>query len=112
MQPADPSRPWARPRLPHADRQSQRPSARRAMMKGFGDCTFCGGPVEEGRIEYDYRRRGHLLVISNVPAGVCAQCGEKYFHADVLKRMDAAYHDIFDNRAAPERMLEVPSVTF
>ena len=81
-------------------------------MKGFGDCTFCGGPVEEGRIEYDYRRRGHLLVISNVPAGVCAQCGEKYFHPDVLKRMDAAYHDIFDNRAAPERMLEVPSVTF
>ena len=24
MQPADPSRPWARPRLPHADHQCQR----------------------------------------------------------------------------------------
>ena len=81
-------------------------------MKGFGDCTFCGGPVEERRIEYDYRRRGHLLVIWTVRGGVWARGGEKSFHADVRKRMDPAYHDIFDNRAAPERMLEVPSVTF
>lgn len=81
-------------------------------MTAFGDCTFCGGPVEELRIEYDYRRRGRLLVISNVPAGVCRQCGEKYFRPDVLKRMDVAYHDIFDNHRAPERVLEVPAVSF
>ena len=81
-------------------------------MKGFGDCTFCGGPVEERRIEYDYRRRGHLLGIWTGPGGVCAQGGEKYFPPALLKRMAAAYHDIFDNRAAPERMLDVPSVTF
>lgn len=81
-------------------------------MTAFGDCTFCGGSVEERRIEYDYRRRDRLLVISNVPAGVCRQCGEKYFQPGVLKRMDAAYHDIFEHHRAPERVLEVPSVSF
>lgn len=70
-------------------------------MTCFGDCTFCGGEVAEERIECDYRRRGHLLVISNVPAGVCRQCGEKYFAPDVAKKMDQLYHDVFDHHRAP-----------
>jgi len=78
----------------------------------FGDCSFCEGSVEERRIEYDYRRRGQLLVISKVPAGVCQQCGEKYFQPGVLKRMDTIYHDIVDHRRPPERVLEVPAVSF
>jgi len=68
--------------------------------------------VEEQRIEYDYRRQGHLLIISTVPAGVCRQCGEKYFMPDVLKKMDETYHDIFDRHKEPERVLEVPAVSF
>jgi YgiT-type zinc finger domain-containing protein len=81
-------------------------------MTTFGDCTFCGGEVEEQRIEYDYRRQGRLLIISNVPAGVCRQCGEKYFTPDVLKKMDETYHDIFDRHREPERVLGVPAVSF
>ena len=81
-------------------------------MKDFGDCTFCGGEVEEKHVEYDYRRQGQLLVISNVKAGVCRQCGEKYFNPEVLKRMDQAYHDVFDRHQEPERVLEVPAVSF
>ena len=81
-------------------------------MTKFGDCTFCGGEVQERKIEYDYRRKGRLLVISNVPAGVCCQCGEKYFAPVVLKKMDEVYHDIFDRQKEPERVLEVPAVSF
>lgn len=80
-------------------------------MTGFGDCVFCGGEVEEKRIEYDYRRKGKLLIISNVSAGVCRQCGETYFKPDVLKKMDEAYHDIFDRHIEPERMLTVPAIS-
>lgn len=80
-------------------------------MTGYGDCTYCGGEVEEKTIEYDYRRKGRLLVISNVPAGVCRQCGEVYFKPDVLKRMDEAYHNIFDRNKQPERMLSIPAVS-
>ena len=81
-------------------------------MTTFADCSYCGGEVQEQRVEYDYRRRGQLLVISNVPTGVCRQCGERYFKPDVLKRMDEVYHAIFDRHEAPERMIEVPAVSF
>lgn len=80
-------------------------------MTSFGDCTFCGGEVELRQIEYDYRRRGQLLVISNVSAGVCRQCGEKYFKPDVLKKMDEAYHDIFDHHKEPDCTLAIPAVS-
>jgi len=51
------------------------------------------------------------LVISNIPAGVCRQCGETYFKPDVPKKMDEAYHDIFDRHEEPERMPMVPRVS-
>ena len=81
-------------------------------MTSYADCTFCGGEVEEKRIDYDYRRRGHLLVMRNVPAGVCRQCGEKYFRPDVLKRMDERFHNIVERRQEPDQVLEVPAVSF
>ena len=52
------------------------------------------------------------MVINNVPVGVCHQCGEKYFQPPVLKRMDQSYHDIFDRHKKPERMIEIPLVSF
>ena len=65
----------------------------------------------EKKIEYDYRREKHLMVVNNVSAGVCRQCGEKYFKPDVLKRMDSIYHDIFDRHRKPEKTLLIPAVT-
>jgi YgiT-type zinc finger domain-containing protein len=85
---------------------------RRWPMTDYGDCTYCGSEVEERKIEYDYRRRGRLLVISNVLAGACRQCGESYFKPEVLKRMDEVYHAIFDRHQEPERVLIVPTVSF
>lgn len=81
-------------------------------MTTYVDCTFCGGEVEERRINYDYRRRDHLLVLRNVPAGVCKQCGEKYFTPDVLRRMDQSFHNIFERAQQPDQVLDVPAVNF
>lgn len=81
-------------------------------MTMYADCTFCGGGVEEQRIDYDYRRKGHLLVFRNVPAGVCRQCGEKYFEPETLRKMDRNYHNIFEHRQQPDQMLDVPAVNF
>jgi len=80
-------------------------------MTTLADCSSCGGQVEEAHVTHDYRRRGNLLVFENVLAGVCRQCGEMYFAPAVLKRMDEAYHDVFDRQKPTERMLQVPAVT-
>lgn len=80
-------------------------------MTSYADCTYCGGEVSEKTIHYDYRRQDRLMVISNVRAGVCQQCGEKYFQPDVLKKMDELYHDIFERNRKPDRTLSVPAVS-
>jgi YgiT-type zinc finger domain-containing protein len=80
-------------------------------MNQYGDCSYCGGEVIEQQIDYDYRREKRLMVVSNVPAGVCGQCGEKYFKPDVLKRMDSLYHGIFERNEKPHTTLSVPGVS-
>ena len=88
------------------------PHQRNKAVTTYADCTFCGGEVEERHINYDYRRRDHLLILRNVPAGVCKQCGEKYFTPDVLRRMDQSFHNIFERAQQPDQVLDVPAVNF
>jgi len=57
-------------------------------MHPYGDCYYCGGTVKEKKVDIDYRWKGELFILNKVPAGVCVQCGEKYFKAEVVKRME------------------------
>lgn len=51
-------------------------------------CYFCKGKVVEQHVDIDYRWGDTLVVIKNVPAGVCQQCGEKYLSSDVYKELE------------------------
>lgn len=51
-------------------------------------CYFCKGDVISEEVTIDYRWGDDLLVIKDVPAGVCQQCGEKYLSADVYKELE------------------------
>ena len=62
-------------------------------MHRYGDCTFCGGEVEGGRAELDYRCKGKLYVFQNVPVGICQQCGEKYLTARLAKEIEHKIHN-------------------
>ena len=59
-------------------------------MKPYGDCIYCGGEVVERLEEIDYRHKGELFVLRNVPTGVCTQCGEQFFTGDVAREMEAS----------------------
>lgn len=51
-------------------------------------CYFCKGQVAQQPTDVEFWWGGHLKIIEQVPAGVCAQCGEKYFDAPVYKQME------------------------
>ena len=51
-------------------------------------CFLCKGKVIEQSTSVDFWWGDDLKIIENVPAGVCQQCGEKYFSADVYKEME------------------------
>jgi YgiT-type zinc finger domain-containing protein len=51
-------------------------------------CYFCKGKVVKMHITVDYRWGDDLVVIKDVPAGICQQCGEKYLESAVYKDLE------------------------
>ena len=63
------------------------------MTRVYHRCRFCGGDVVEQWVTVDYRWGEALLVVMrNVPAGVCQVCGEQYLKAEVVKEMEKLAH--------------------
>lgn len=59
-----------------------------SMNHEFADCSSCGGRVREMPVTVDYRSGDRLVIVEDVPAGVCEQCGEQYFTALVAKALE------------------------
>ncbi|MBI3000224.1 MAG: type II toxin-antitoxin system MqsA family antitoxin [Deltaproteobacteria bacterium] len=75
------------------------------MTRLYHRCHFCGGEVVEQRVTVDYRwGEAFLVVIRNVPAGVCQVCGEQYLKAEVIKEMEKAAH----SPEKAEEVLQIP----
>ncbi|MBI3553157.1 MAG: YgiT-type zinc finger protein [Elusimicrobia bacterium] len=51
-------------------------------------CEYCGGSVKQRKARVDHRWKGALVVVEKVPVGVCRRCGERYYDASVLRRLD------------------------
>jgi len=51
-------------------------------------CYFCKGNVVDKVTSVDFWWGEDLKIIENVPAGICQQCGEKYFKGEVYREME------------------------
>ena len=51
-------------------------------------CAICGGKTEHKHIDLPLELRNKFLVVKNVPAEVCTQCGEIYYSVDVAKKLE------------------------
>ena len=49
------------------------------MKYNYGECEICNAKLVRKRIKQDFWIRGKLVVIDNVPAGVCPRCGPKSY---------------------------------
>jgi len=72
------------------------------------ECYFCKGKVVQKKVNVDFRWGRKLKVIEDVPAGVCHQCGEKYFQSNVYKAMEK----LATTRIKPAGRLTVDVVRF
>lgn len=58
-------------------------------MYKYDNCSFCGGKVIEKEVQKACWWGDRLrAIVENVPAGVCEQCGERYYRAKVLKTIE------------------------
>lgn len=67
-------------------------------------CEYCGGPIVEKRVTLHRKVQGRYVLIENVPAGVCTECGTRYYAANVLKTIEESLR----GRRQAEREVLVP----
>ena len=51
-------------------------------------CFFCKGSMELTRTKFVVDLGSFVLIVKNVPAWVCRQCGEKVFDDDVMEKLE------------------------
>ena len=51
-------------------------------------CSFCKGRLIKGETEFIVRVESELLVIREIPAYVCEECGEAYYTPDISRKID------------------------
>ena len=48
------------------------------------ECLHCKGKLVRKKVSYAVNRKGYHLVIDDVPAWVCEQCGEPLFEEETV----------------------------
>jgi len=56
-------------------------------------CSFCRGKLVKGKTEFIARAGHEVVVIKDVPAFVCEQCGEAYFDIEISRKIDDIMRD-------------------
>ena len=51
-------------------------------------CEYCNGLIVEKRGDLTRKVGEKYVLIENVPAGVCTECGTRYYAANVLKTVE------------------------
>jgi YgiT-type zinc finger domain-containing protein len=51
-------------------------------------CERCGSETKLKKVKKERWLKGRLYIVENVEAEVCHECGERYFHAATLDRID------------------------
>jgi len=65
---------------------------------------YCNREVQAKKVTVQYRHKGKFVIIENVPAGVCRRCGERYYGAVTVEKMEA----IAQLKKAAKKTVEVP----
>lgn len=79
-------------------------------MYNYGKCETCDTPLEEKSIQQDFWIKDKLIVVENVPAGVCPQCSEKVVNAEVGEHIAELLKD--SNRINKAPTVSVPFVEY
>ena len=64
-------------------------------------CDICGGSMVEQEVTYRIEMGDKLIVVENVPAKVCLQCGEKLYSAETVESLQKTVWEQKD----PKRVL-------
>ncbi len=55
---------------------------------GGEHCEYCDGAIVGKKVNIYRKVKGRYVLVENVPAGVCTECGTRYYAANVLKTVE------------------------
>lgn len=76
----------------------------------YGKCHVCGERMEERLIKQEFWIKRKLIVVEDIPAGVCPQCGEKVVRANIGRLIAVLLEDA--KRLRKARTISVPVLSF
>lgn len=71
-------------------------------------CELCGGKVVKKKTSYSIFYEGHWLIVEDVPAKVCLQCGERLFDPDTVESLQKTVW----SKRKPDKKIETPVFEF
>jgi YgiT-type zinc finger domain-containing protein len=72
------------------------------MSGEHGRCPLCGGAKEPGTTTFAVDLGFGVLVVRDVPALVCRQCGDAWIGDDVAEKLEARVEDVRRKKPAVE----------
>jgi len=79
------------------------------MKNNTDRCDLCGGELSSGVTSLEIWQGESLIVLRDIPADVCGQCGEAYLAPDVSEKLDRFLAEY--ERYRPRRYIPVPEFT-
>ena len=76
------------------------------MNKKIDRCDLCGGELKPGSTTLDIWYKSELIIIKDITADVCDQCGEAYITPEVSEKLDQFVTEYQCHK--PERYISVP----
>ena len=58
------------------------------------ECLYCKGVLVRKKVSYTATRRGYHLIIDDVPAWVCEQCGEPLFGEETVDAIQEMLREV------------------
>ena len=57
-------------------------------------CMYCKGTLAKKRVSYAGTRKGYHLIVNDVPAWVCEQCGEPLFDEETVDAIQEMLQEV------------------
>lgn len=63
------------------------------------NCILCKSNMIKENINHIVDFKGNIIIIKDVPANVCKQCGEYFIENDVAMKLEKAIEEVKKNKA-------------
>lgn len=63
------------------------------------NCILCKSNMINGKVNHIVDLDGHIIIIKDVPANICRQCGEYFIENNIALKLEKIVEEVMKNKA-------------